>query len=109
MSLTLVSAEETLLRLEVIIAVLALAGGLKSAYNGTIYKYVIKRLRKAEEAHRRVEDVDRKMDEVIARQKIQTSAIIAVGIAANGDQEFDHEEYQREAGEEGASQFLEGD
>lgn len=109
MSLTLVSVEETLLRLEVVIAVLVLAGGLKSAYNGTIHKYVIKRLRKAEEAHKQVKNVDRKMDEVIERQKIQTSAIVAVGIAANGEQEFDHEEYQRAAGEEGANQFLDGD
>jgi len=101
---------------ELAIGVFVLLGAIKSAYNGTINKYLIRRLRRADEAYGRVEEVDQKVDnldqkvdEVLERQNIQTQAIVAVGMSANNGVSFDGEEYRREMGEEGADQFLQDD
>lgn len=103
--------------LELVIGVLVVLGAVKSLYNGYLYKYLIARLRRADEAHERVEqvdqkvnEVDQKLDRVLERQQLQTHAIVAVGMAANNPEEdFDHRRYRRVANEEGADQFLQDD
>jgi len=81
---------------ELAIGVIVLLGALKSTYNGTINKYIVQRLRRADDAYERVEEVDQKVDnldqkvdEVLDRQNIQTQAIVAVGMSANNGVAFD--------------------
>ncbi len=91
---------------EFILALLAIAALAKSGYNGMIHQYVVVRLRKAEEAHERMEDVERKLDDIQERQEQQTDVLIAIGQAANGDKEFDVDRYSRVTGRDSVDQFF---
>lgn len=102
---------------ELAIGVVVLLSALKSIYNGYVNKYIVQRLRRADEAHekvekvdKRVEEVDGKVDRVLERQQMQTQAIVAVGIAASDpDEDFDYRKYRREVDQESADQFLQDD
>ncbi len=79
-------------RLELILITIAIISSVKSAYNGWLHDNFIKPLKKAE----RVGDIESSIDEIKDEQSRQTDAIIAVGMAVNGEVEFDTELYKRE-------------
>lgn len=91
---------------ELIVAVLVILSVAKSGYNGWVHTYVVARLRKAENAHERVKEVDKKLDQVQETQEQTTDVLVALGEAVNGDKEFDVEKFERETNRDGGDRFL---
>lgn len=89
-------------------AVAAVAGAAKSAYSGTIDKYLIRRLRKAEEAHNRTQEIEEKIDEIREHQEIQADALIQIG-EMTGDlngHNFDADLLREEVGRDEVDRFI---
>ena len=99
--------------LDIIVGVIVILAALKSAYNGYVDRLIFSRLRRADDAHEQMdevrsemEDLNNKVDELVELSETQNEAIIAVGRAANGEQEFNAEAYKRDVDKEGSDQYL---
>ena len=104
---------ELLRWLDIVVAIVVIIAALKSAYNGYVDKFIFSRLRRADEAHEQmeevkgeIEDMNCKVDELVELSETQNEAIIAVGRAANGEQEFNAEAYKRDVDKRGSDQYL---
>lgn len=94
------------LAVQIALGAVGLLAASKSAYNGLIYKYFLRRLRLAEEAHKRTKELDEKVDDVANRQELQTDVLIALGESINGERDFDADEYRRLAGRDDPNRFF---
>lgn len=93
-----------------IAAALAAVGAAgKSAYNGTIDRYIFERLRKAEEAHERTQEIEAKVDEIQDHQKTQTDALIQIGEMTSemNGHDFNADLLRKEVDREEADRFIE--
>jgi len=102
--------------LDIIVGVIVILAALKSAYNGYVDRLIFSRLRRADDAHEQMdevrsemEDINSKVDELVELSETQNEAIIAVGRAANGDEEFDADAYKRDVDRQGSDQYLSRD
>lgn len=101
---------ELLLRVEVILAVVALLAALKSAWNGWLHKRIIAPLDRLEGMSESLADVADRQEQMVERQELQIDAIIALARSMEADNgEFDEESFRKRVGRESDPEdFLRG-
>ena len=101
--------EQTLLRVELLIALVTLAAIAKSAWNGWLRRKIIVPLDRLEDMTGEIESMGAKTDEMYRRQEYQIDAIIALARAMEENGEFDEQEFRDSVGRESDPEdFLRG-
>jgi len=95
---------------ELVVVMVAAAGALKSAWNGTIEKYVLRRLRLAEQAHTKTVQMEETLARIEANQETQTDAFLTLVEAVEDDDvEFDSEQFREDIGREDPDRYSADD
>lgn len=103
-------AEWFVLRLELVVALFALGGTLKSIYNGWLYRHLFEPLEQIDEIKGNQEDIKDKQDDMEQHQERLTDGIVALGKSHQDSAEFDVETFKEETGRKsGSDDFLRGD
>ena len=101
---------ELSLRLEVILAAVALLAALKSVWNGWLHKRIIVPLDRLEGMSESLTDVADRQEQMVKRQELQIDAIIALARSMEVENgEFDEESFRKRVGRESDPEdFLRG-
>jgi len=91
---------------ELVVVMVSAAGALKSAWNGTIEKYVLRRLRLAEQAHEKTVEMEDQLNRIEANQETQTDAFLTLVEAVEDDDvEFDADQCRDDIGREDPDRY----
>jgi len=101
------AVEWLLLRMELVVAALAVLGALKSAYNGWISDHVLGPLDQIQEVADRTERLEETQEEMADQQEVLTDAVIALGSShGQPDREFDVDTFRQEVDRTDGSENL---
>lgn len=100
--------EAALARVELLLALGALAGGLKSVYNGWVRRKILDPLSKIDTIEDDQRQIMESQDEIKLQQERHTDAIVALGQSHRNGAEFDVETFRREVrgDDSGPDDFL---